>query len=226
MVDAENRSSSDSFDGPIIGLARGEPKSGRRRGDSIKSTRRRGDSILSTKSTFSAKEAAKEILHPILSSKRETTAKEGHPKTEYVWRHPPVFETVNGETKAALLPAAFEGERYYSEDDEDVAGAESGAERAEGELLFRDSGYGGGGMLPGLLQHNPSVMTTAANTPGSILGRVVNDGSTGGRGTERDGEATKYLRRMKERRWSLTTAEKGKGVEPGLKDGVRNLRMK
>lgn len=44
---------------------------------------------------------------PVLSSKKEYTSKEGHPKTEYVWRYPPVFETANGKTQ----PIDYEAER-------------------------------------------------------------------------------------------------------------------
>ncbi|CAG8950759.1 hypothetical protein HYFRA_00002972 [Hymenoscyphus fraxineus] len=43
------------------------------------------------------KSGIKNLSDPILSSKKEYMAKEGHPVTEYVWRHPPVFETTNGQ---------------------------------------------------------------------------------------------------------------------------------
>lgn len=236
-VDAANRSSSDSApDGPVIGLSRRDPTSTHSRGNSVKSVQSTGEATsrrraLSTKSTFSAKEAAKEMFQPILSSKRESVSKEGHSKTEYVWRHPPVFETVNGDTVPAIIPAAFEGESrtYYSEDDSDVAGAEFGAEKAEGDLLFSESGYGNAGMLPGLQQPSPATFksTTVANTPRSMLGRVVDDGTSGSnaKGKAKEGEATSYLRQMREKRQGFKHKYDGKNVE-GLEIGVGNMSVK
>jgi hypothetical protein len=235
-VDAANRSSSESApDGPVVGFSRGDSTSTGRRGNSIKSVQSTSDPTsqrraLSTKSSLSAKEAAKELFQPILSSKRESVSKEGHPKTEYVWRHPPVFETVNGDTVPAIIPAAFEGDSctYYSEDDSDVAGAEFGAEKAEVDLLFRDSGYGNAGMLPGLQQPSPATFrtTNVANTPRSMAGRVVEDGMSGsnGKGKENVGEATSYLRRMKEKRRS--SGHKNSNSVEGLEAGVRDMSMK
>lgn len=210
-----DRSSTDSApDGPVIGLARGEPST-RPRGNSTRSHK-------SGKSTFSAKD----ILQPILSSKKETITKEGYPKTEYVWRHPPVFETSDGRTQPALIPAAFEGDRYYSSDDDDREGAEFGAERAEGDLLFRDSGYGNGGMLPGLPQ--PNHASTPQSIPRTHVGRKVEKSRKPLSEPVKDngssvGQATHYLRRMREKRQSI---ESGKGKEVNdLEIGMRGLNV-
>jgi hypothetical protein len=164
-------------DPPIIGLARGEPKN-RSRSNTAKSYK-------SHKSQKSAGSPPKPILEPFLSSKKESVTKEGVPRTEYVWRHPPVFETADGKTTPAYIPAAFgqpsnfnstgsgrrEPEFYsYSSEDEDVAGAEFGAEKVESDLLFRDSGYGSGGMLPGLVETSPT-----ATGKGKAVGRPRGD---------------------------------------------------
>jgi hypothetical protein len=49
-------------------------------------------------------------LEPVLTSKKTYMTKHGYPRTEYVWRHPPVFETANGQTQYI-----FQGvERYLN----------------------------------------------------------------------------------------------------------------
>lgn len=212
-LDSGYRSSIDSVpEGPVIGLARGEANP---------ASRKRGNSTRSTRSTLSAKE----VLHPILSSKKETMTKEGYPKTEYVWRHPPVFETADGETQPALIPAAFEGDRYHTDEDEDT---ESGAEKLEGDLLFRDTGYGNGGMLPGLPQKAPMAQHPLEKDSRRIPRKEIRSSGYGkdvkktkDRGSE--GEATAYLRRLREKRRSGEST--GDGVE-GLEHGVRNMNMK
>jgi len=172
--------------------------------------------------------SGKSIFEPILSSKKESITKDGHPKTEYVWRHPPVFETATGKISPALIPAAFEGEQYYSDEEDDFADAEFGAERGEGDLLFRDSGYGSGGMLPGLPQPNP------ANA--SSVGTVLDDSKTGNsqgkvkNATNVDGEATKGLRRLKDRRRSSAACKgKEKAVEfegVAIENRVRKMSLR
>lgn len=153
--------------------------------------------------------------------------------------------------------------------DSDTASAEFGAERqpAKGEegLLFRDSGYGSQGMLPGLGQSAPMTgyqnanghtvstnrhrQTNAYQKNGSHarkssvemngdivgdfgekirLGKVLNHSE---QMELSEGEATKALRRMKERRRSsaASAASKGKGKaidmgEVGRAMDVLNIR--
>ncbi|CZR64723.1 uncharacterized protein PAC_14622 [Phialocephala subalpina] len=252
----------DGAEGPVIGLARGEP-----------TTRSRPGSRAST----ATGSRSKNILEPILSSKKEYMTKEGHPKTEYVWRHPPVFEDIHGRTQPVYIGAGLgdiSPQNGY-QSDSDTAGAEFGAERqpAKGEegLLFRDSGYGSQGMLPGLGQSAP--MSEFQNTNGhrkSVAGvqhmngyhkkglngingthsrksSVEMNGDVVGDYGEKirlgkvlnhseqmemsEGQATKALRRMKERRRSsaASAASKGKGKEvdmDGLVDGVNGMHVR
>jgi len=128
---------------PVVGYTRGErPRATRSRGNSLKS--------ISSK-----------MLEPILSSKKEYITKEGYPRTEYVWRHPPVFETTDGKTHPIYMAA---GTGNFDVTGENVKARETGAvisdnqkgsNRSEEALLFRDSGYGFGGMLPSLEEKSP-----------------------------------------------------------------------
>lgn len=138
-----------------------------------------------------------------------------------------MFETADGKTQPALIPAVFEGE-YYTDEEEDSAGAAFGAERGEGDLLFRNSGYGRGGMLPGLPQANPSSIYAR---PHQLKTGQVVDNSDEEEDSERprntelsEGEATKYLRKIKERRRSEGVRSQGKGVDT-IEDGVRGLNV-
>lgn len=206
-----SRASTDSApDGPVIGLARGEPR-----------TRPRGNSKASSIKSSKNRES-------ILSSKKDSMTKDSIPRTEYVWRHPPAFDTVAGDTQPVYIGAGIgdlSGENYYSDEDDEL-GAEFGAARsdAKGEegLLFRDSGYGSGGMLPGLKEMSP--MTTSDGS--TQVGRVADDGSLGKVqvASNAEGEATKALRRMKERRRS-STASKMNGMHD-VENGVKNLSVK
>jgi len=206
-----SRTSTDSApDGPVIGLARGEPR-----------TRPRGNSKASSLKSNKNRE-------PILSSKKESITKDGIPRTEYVWRQPPVFETIKGDTQPVYIGAGIgdlSGENYCSDEDDELGaefGAASSTAKGEESLLFRDSGYGSGGMLPGLEEMSP-----IAKTDGSAqVGRVVDDGSLGqvNVASNAEGEATEALRRMRERRRS-SAASKTNGVH-GLENGVKNMSVK
>jgi hypothetical protein len=184
---------------------------------------------------------------PRLSSSPFSPA-EGHPKTEYVWRHPRVFEGAQGRTQPVYLGAGLgDLSPEANSDDEDLEGAEFGAmrgSRIQGEesLLFRDSGYGSVGMLPGLKERSPLEdfnFGQMENFGDKIrLGRVLDDEKFSNLkiAGNKEGEATKALRRMKERRRS-SVASSGKGgrksedivVQPGteaLEKGVNELSLK
>lgn len=129
------------------------------------------------------------------------------------------------------MPAAFEGNRYYSSQDEDRAGAEFGAERAEGDLLFRDSGYGSGGMLPGLPQADPAFISL--DNAHTHVGRSLENGKAPvlempskikvPEGPE--GQATQYLRSMREKKLGVGSGQsKGKGVDV-LENGMKGLNV-
>jgi hypothetical protein len=178
-----NRASTDSVpDGPVIGLSRGEPRS-----------RPRGNSKASSIKSLSKRE-------PVLSSKKDCITKDGIPRTEYIWRHPPVYETATGKTQPVYTRTGI-GDlsgQTYSSDEDDESGTGFGAARTptkgEGEPLFRASGYGSGGMLPGLAEESPSPLRKA----GANIGRVVGDWPL----SNTEGEATKGLSKMRERRRS------------------------
>ncbi|KAH8594444.1 hypothetical protein B0O99DRAFT_595378 [Bisporella sp. PMI_857] len=176
---ASTTSSGSAASAPTISLARRDPNVSY-------------PTIKASRSLRSHDRSSRSILGPFLSSKKESTAKEGHPKTEYVWRHPPVFETVGSKATQAVIPTAFE-EHYYSSDEEEAV---FGAERTEGDLLFNDAGYGDGGMLPGLQERSPAGMATLresisgeASSEEARIPRVMSDV---------EGQATRGLRRIKE----------------------------
>ena len=163
----------------------------------------------------------KNILEPNLSSKKEYTSKEGHPKTEYVWRHPPVFETASGQIRPIYIGARLgdlsgsyanpAAQQYSNEVDDEEAnfGAVRASAQGEESLLFRDSGYGHG-MLPGLKEKTP--LAGMSDEPRFIpedfeviqLGNVVGEDERKGKAVDRgaDGEVTKALRRIREKRGS------------------------
>ena len=215
--DIEN---ADSADPPIVGLARGEPHT----------TRSRGNSRSSVFSNLTHSKPSNPVP-PILSSTRDTVSRDGVPRTDYVWRHPAVFENAVGQIQGQVHINAglsdlseVESETFYS-DDEDVEGAEFGAVRkpAQGEedLLFRDSGYGAGGMLPGLVDSAPMIQ-------GLGSGRFVmaDDGGMATRGFGRYGAAShadtdstpRNLRRVRERRRSSAASQRS-----GARDGVAGV---
>jgi hypothetical protein len=163
----------------------------------------------------------KNTLEPILSSKKEYITKEGYPKTEYVWRHPPVFETTTGQTQPIYMgaglrdlssprPKTAPAEPYHSEEEE-IEGADFGVMRTpnmgEEGLLFRDSGYGSHGMLPGLTEKTPLAGLSGQSrfVPEDFevvrLGKVVGDEEAEQRKSS-EGEATRALRRIRENRRS------------------------
>ncbi|TAQ86815.1 hypothetical protein B7494_g4881 [Chlorociboria aeruginascens] len=103
---------------------------------------------------------------PMLASKLESLTKDGISRTEYTWRHPPVYE-VNGQATKKLAPlyvgAGIGDISAPQESEDDDQTSESAFVRTpvkeEEDLLFRDSGYGSGGMLPGLQEKGTSSPT-------------------------------------------------------------------
>lgn len=232
----------DSADAPVIGYARGDSRANRSR-------------VNSRSSTYTSKSpTTKIILEPNLSSKKEYMTKEGHPKTEYVWRHPPVFETASGQRQPVYIGAGLEDlsssrpktapdENYRS--NEDVEDADFGTVRtpstSEAELLFRDSGYGHG-MLPGLMEKTP--LAGMSDDPRFVpedfevitLGKVVGDEGVG-KGKERErvgleGEATRALKRIRENRRSSWMTNVASTVRPNsdsietVEKGIEGLNVK
>jgi len=219
----------DAAAGPIIGLARGDPK---------RETRSRGNSLKSLSSK------GKNMLEPILTSKKEYVTKDGTPKTEYVWRHPPVFETVDGKTQPVYIGAGLgDISSAPGSDEDDIEGRNFGAASgknaiSEEALLFRDSGYGSQGMLPGLKEPSPMadlgrgtvVMDGTDGGLGRSVGKVKVDGNLEEKALRRkpihvEGEATKGLRRLREHRQSSPTRKSGGSVS-GLQNGLKNMSVR
>ena len=88
---------------------------------------------------------------------------------------------------------------YYSSDDE--SGIQMGAERTEGDLLFSNSGYGVGGMLPGLAERDPAATPLSCTHEATDKKPSTSSGENGA-----VGQATIGLR-------SLKAKLKGKGSD-------------
>ena len=148
----------DAATSPSIGYTRNEAKSTRSRGNSLESK-----------------------PEPILSNKKESTTKDGHTRTDYVWRHPPVFETMDGNEQPIII-----GTGYGDPSSEDALGSVAAADIKDDEaLLFTDTGYGSDGMLPGLKEKSPMaglgngrvVVASGDDGLGRSVGDVKVDGS-------------------------------------------------
>jgi len=136
---------------------------------------------------------AHEKREPVLSSKRTYTTPEGHLKTEYVWRHPPVLDMDAyraGETKGLAMNCVdndTHATRAGSVEDRYSSSIEGGDRRSavgEESLLFDDRGYGvDGGMLPGLKEKNPASPTAQATRSQA---RGASGSATHGRGLRRE----------------------------------------
>lgn len=105
----------------------------------------------------------------MLADKRESISPEGVPRTEYLWRHKPTYENVRrpqeppqyvgagiGDISAprAAAPGRNSGRQsdssnYSSERDYVLNDSRNGGNRGGEKHVFRDSGYGSGGNLPG-----------------------------------------------------------------------------
>lgn len=208
----------DSAEAPIVGLARGEPGIHRSRGNSASSTHNSRSKIGSR---------GKNILEPILSSKKETVTREGVPRTEYVWRHPPTFENANGVNQGPVYIGAGLGDLsarddlYYS-DDEDIEGAEFGAMqdsmRAE-DLLFRDSGYGSPGGLPGI--QDPLIMDRTYPTRDDNRRNVHGDLHSS---ESKIGQATRALQRLREKRHSRASMDGSDSANADVGEVERDMQ--
>jgi hypothetical protein len=121
-------------------------------------------------------------LEPVLTSKKTYMTKHGYPRTEYVWRHPPVFETANGQTQYI-----FQGvERYLNGEQRHGHGRSASAAglspRSDAKLskkvdeinlrskFSRDSGYHDGGYNYNDLadRSSPSPISPTRNHHASI----------------------------------------------------------
>ena len=240
---ADSNIEEDGAEGPVIGFTGG---------DSPTPDQSRGNPSVSAPT--SKVPATKNMIEPVLCSKKEYITKEGHPRTEYVWRHPPVFETATGKTqpiymdgvlgdRSSIVPEIAPVESYHSEE-EDIEGAEFGAmsmpTNGEEGLLFRDSGYGHG-TLPGLTEKAP--LAGMSGEPRFVpedfeiirLGKVVGDEGTAERKSSKnsEGEATRAVRRIREKRRSSgatsdASTARGSGNQDsiaGVEGGMRGLNV-
>lgn len=135
---------------PVISLVRDDARTHSRRNStkSVKATK-------PAKSDKSTRSRAKSLLEPILASKKEYMTDAGYPRTEYVWHHPPVTKTDDGQAHPIYIGAGLgdlSRHAYSSDEEEDLAGARFGAEAAGGGFLFRESDYQTPDSLPGLAE--------------------------------------------------------------------------
>jgi len=110
---------------------------------------------------------------------------------------------------------APEPEEQYSSDESGL-----GAEATENYLLFKDSGYGNGGMLPGLKE--PAPISSVSAIPRKTRDEVAR---TPRKFTEPEGEATKGLRRLREKLSNLRAKEKAER-ETGVVEQMQGLSLK
>jgi hypothetical protein len=103
------------------------------------------------------------ILEPTLISKKTYQTPEGYPRTEYFWRHPPVFEDNLGRTQPIYMTGILDHFDIASPissvgNEEDKNGIDFGAATSE-DISFQDSGYGGSSV-----HTNPSAMSPQVST--------------------------------------------------------------
>ncbi|KAK0120406.1 hypothetical protein ONS96_010621 [Cadophora gregata f. sp. sojae] len=192
----------ESAEAPVVGLARGDPK-----------PRSRANSRASNHTVKTSRSLKNIFTEPILTSKKEYVTDEGYPRTEYVWRHQPVFEDATGRTQPVTMNAGILGDSNAPPQQflEDGIPKEGKPRRSvdEESLLFRDSGYGSMGMLPGLSALAPMAGQGYKTDGGTVneLGRKTDSGRAADGGnvgnvkiaSNAEGEATKALSRMRER---------------------------
>ena len=220
----------ESAEAPVIGLARGDPK-----------PRSRANSRASNHTVKTSRSLKNLFTEPILTSKKEYMTEEGYPRTEFVWRHPPVFEDAIGRTQPVTINAGFGDYNTYPQQflEDSLRNLEPvRSARDEEPLLFRDSGYGSGGMLPGLSALAP-MSDGRYKDDGDVVGdfgenfnhgRVVEDDQVSNIkiASNAEGEATKALKRMRERRRSATArkpvgSSERRDSQPHVGDLVRGV---
>jgi hypothetical protein len=141
---------------------------------------------------------------PTLTGKKEYTDKNGVNKTEHFWRHPPVYETTTGQTQPLYVGAGIgdlSSPGYDNEEEEIDEESEFKAmrpDRYEADLLFRDSGYGFGGMLPGLREAEPIAKRRGGRQRSSTIAADGSDviGGLTTRGNGSDDETIRAFQRL------------------------------
>ncbi|KAH7355443.1 hypothetical protein BKA65DRAFT_498427 [Rhexocercosporidium sp. MPI-PUGE-AT-0058] len=220
----------ESAEAPVIGLARGDPK-----------PRSRATSRTSNHVVKHSRSLKNLFTEPILTSKKEYMAEEGYLRTEYTWRHPPVFEDAVGRTQPVCICAGLGDQnastQQFLEDGLRIGeGNCARSPRVEEFLLFRDSGYGSHGMLPGLSALAPTtdniyqddeaivgVMEDKVNFVDDTKIGKVNIAGNGQR------EATQGLKRIQERRRKSSASKSTVSTErmanqPHLGDLVKGVK--
>lgn len=122
------------------------------------------------------------LPEPNLVSKKEYMTKEGYPRTEYVWRHPPVFEDAQGRMQPIYLKGVMDDLDLTalirsSSDEEDASGLNFGAVNAEGRFLA-DSGYGSPSVLPGLSEKSTGTPVPQRNGHPSLSNKDLKGNSS------------------------------------------------
>lgn len=195
----------------------------------------------------------KSTLEPVLSSKREYISKEGHPKTEYVWRHPPVFETSNGQTQFVFqgVERFINGEQRGRQHNFDSAPSSPTTPRQasgippysppHGHVRHTSNSSNLRSEYTGLPspssphdnaqvsrpfgnRSSPSIDGGSRKPVGGSIGQAIST-NEGGYQSGNGGEATATLRRMRERR-SASISRDGNSSQNGtlFADAERNLQ--
>lgn len=209
---------------PIIGLARGEPPTTRQRSRTW--SRTRNQSPIKLANTSSA----------IPNSNRQANlTNDTAQRYENVAHHPSRMESHQGPRYIGPgigdLSGTQYGDRHSSDEEQHVKAPEP--TRSEEELLFRDSGYGSGGMLPGLTAKAPMAKEAMGlglgnEDSGDELSADASRSTHVSRQAESPvGEATRALRRMKGTSSSVghvKFADDGEEGEGGLQSVVGGMQ--
>ncbi|KAM3067306.1 hypothetical protein ACMFMG_005332 [Clarireedia jacksonii] len=199
---------------------------------------------------------------PIKIMEREYMTAEGFPRKETWWRHPPTLESGTEET-GQTVPMFW----HWTDDEEEILVAQKHEEELRNGVIYQDrergfsekKGYSNGHVSRRFsIPRKPIVQARAGDeshgekgvgmdklknhhsggaytTDKPLLGRVLGEETP--RKTSQEGEATKYLRRMKEgRSSSVSSAESfrswGRNSEggnnrnsTGLREEMREVRL-
>lgn len=174
-------------------------------------------------------EPTKTPFEPFLVSRTESMAPEGFPRTESVWRHPPRWETADGRTQPAYLPIAFSGEPRFQSSGRSISSEDAGIDHDLESSRLRNSALSNRGLsykdlplIPGqatspTTTESPKVIARKPIKPyGDIKDRDqwksgYSDYKTPSNGET--GQATKGLRRIRDKIRSASNSMKGRTSE-------------
>lgn len=144
------------------------------------------------------------IQEPIVSSSKSHVTSEGYTKTESVIRHPPTLETGARDSgqSVPMMMNCLPSEQARHAANNNVPHSK---QRSHGEedLLYKNTGYGEEGMLPGLEEKSPTTE----------YGGTV-------------GEATSFLRRKKEEKRKSMDSRRSLESHRSLEEKMAGLNVR